>query len=299
MFGARLLEATTRRRAWLKAALALVVLGCLAQRGLEAKKQEAKKQLDAAEILRRAEEVRNPELDYAVDFTIRTVSPGGRAAERTASYTMLAHGREGSMILRFTPKILHGSVVLMSEGSYWMLLPRAVKPLQLAEVQVLHGEVSSGDIARSNIAANYDPALAGEEQFAGEPCYKLELDRLNPGTHYSRIFYWISKKDLFPKRLEYYGLTGQLLKMTRYEEFEKGPLGVRPMLLEIESGRAWEDRNSLRFSNLRRLKADAVSFTPEGMIPFRDAAMARHKVDGGEEVRLEDILRDLAASKKP
>ena len=58
--------------------------------GLAAAAPAAAKQPGADQILRKAESVRNPDLNYAVDFTIHGVSRGATANERDASYSMIA-----------------------------------------------------------------------------------------------------------------------------------------------------------------------------------------------------------------
>ncbi len=76
--------------------LALVSLGALAMQ--PARAQEAMPSATALpggwEILRRAEEVRSPEIDYTVEFVLKATDPASSWKERTASYMMIAHGKD-------------------------------------------------------------------------------------------------------------------------------------------------------------------------------------------------------------
>ena len=259
----------------------------------------AAKEPDAAEILRRAEEVRNADFEFSADILVRTASPRGRPPERVATFSMVASGKDRTLMLRRTPKILYGGTFLIADDKYWMLLPRSKSALELAEPQVVFGEISNADLARMNFLRGWAPRLLGEERFEEYLCYKLELSRTGEGGHYTRVLYWIRKKDFFPRRLECYGGTPtRRLKMLRYEDYQKGNLGVRPMKVIVEGGNPWEDISTVTFSNLRRIKADAVQFTLEGMITLRDAARAKQKATQSEDTPLEDIL-EAGAPKKP
>lgn len=280
---------------FLEAALVLLFLSL----GGSAAPAAADKKPDAAEILRRAEDMRNPDLDYAVEIAVRTNSPEGRVPERNATFAMVAHGKKDTLIFRRTPKILAGGVFLITGSEHWMLMPRGTKPLQFNEGQLIYGEAATADVARLDFSRGWVPTLLGEEKFEDDACYKLELKREEGTGVYTRVRYWIAKQDLLPRRLEYYGTEYErLVHMGRYENYEKGSLGLRPMRLVIEGGNPWEEINTIVFSNLRRIKTDPVSFTPEGMVRFRDTAVARQKSLEGD-VAIEDVLADLAAPAKP
>jgi len=245
----------------------------------------------AEQILQKAEAVRNPTLDYAVDFTIHGVSRGSAGSERDASYSMVASGKDRTVILMRSPSNLYGALVLMAEGRCWMLLPRASKPWELSAAQMLAGDIATGDLARSNLLRGYTATVAGEDDAAGEPCWRLELVADSDGAHYGRILYWVGKKSFLPKKLEHYGRTGNLAKVVEYSDYRKGALGLRPMRLQIESLDEWKESSTLTFTNLRKLDALPETFRAEGMIPVRDAALAAQAAAGGNGVGMETILR--------
>lgn len=257
------------------------------------------KEPDAAEILRRAEEVRNPGFDFFADVLVRTASPQGRPPERVVSFSMIASRKDRTMLLRRSPKILYAGTFLIADDKYWMLLPRSPGPKELvAGPQIVHGEIANADLMRMNFLRDWEPRLLGEEKFEDDLCYKLDLNRTREGGAYTRVLYWIRKKDFLPRRFEYYGGTPALrLKMSRYEDYRKGSLGLRPMRIIIEGGNPWEDVSTVTLSNLRRSKADAVSFTLEGMVALRDAARDKQKATQSEDATLEDLLAGPAPAK--
>jgi len=267
--------------------LALVLLATVV--GAEAKPPSA------AQILKKAEEVRNPELDYAVDFTIHGVSRGPTANERDASYSMVARGKDRTVILMRSPEMLYGALVLMVENRYWMLLPKASKPWELSGAQMMNGDVATGDLARANLTKGYTASLSGEEILNGEDCYRLELQPEVDAARYTRIVYWVAKKGFLPRKLEHYGRTGALLKTVLYGDYRKGALGFRSMRLDIESFDEWKEASTLSFSNLRRLEVPPATFTPEGLFAFRDAAVSARDASAAIDVPLERMTGAMAS----
>lgn len=247
---------------------------------------------DVAEILRQAEQVRSPDLDYAVDFTLRTVNPDSAWKERSARYTMIAHGKDHSLVLMREPKQFYPGTLLIMRNLYWMLFPRSEKPIQLSARHVIHGDISNGDLARGNLLSNYDARLEGEEKIKGDRCWRLELVRSNYAANYTRIVYWISKKKLRPVKFEYYGKTGTLLRSAWYENYRKGPMGVRSMRIEVETHIRPGERTTMIFSNLRPLDASGLEFTVPGLVRFRDAAREKFEADGAQ-AQPEELLAML------
>jgi hypothetical protein len=250
----------------------------------------------AEQILRKAEEVRNPDLDYAVDFTIHGVSRGDAVKERDASYSMVARGKDRTVILMRTPENLYGALVLMVENTYWMLLPKASKPWELSGAQMMNGDVATGDLARSNLTRGYAASLSGEETLDGEACFRLELLAESDAARYTRIVYWVAKKGFLPKKLEHYGRTGALLKTVVYGDYRNGALGLRSMRLDIESFDEWKEGSTLFFSNLRKFGVPRASFTSEGLIPLRDAALAARDAGATADIPMETIVRGMASA---
>src|SRR5258705_10292718 len=117
----------------------------------------------AEQILGKAEDIRNPDLDYAVDFTIHTELRGATVSVRDASYSMIASGKDRTVILMRSPVELYGALVLMANETCWMLLPKASKPRELSAAQMLNGDVATGDLARANLTRGYTVTLSGEE----------------------------------------------------------------------------------------------------------------------------------------
>jgi hypothetical protein len=268
------------------------LLAVLGPGPLPAASEQAARQGSATEILRRAEEIRSPEVDYAVDFSLRTVSPTSTWKERSASYTLIAHGKDHSLVLIREPAPFYPGTLLIMREVYWLLLPRAEKPLQLSAQNVLEGDISYGDLARANLVRNYAVRLDGEEEVGGARCWRLELTRTGSDANYPRVRCWVEKKSSRPRKFEYYGKTGALLKTALYEDYRKTKLGVRPVRIEVTSPGRPDETTTLLFSDLRPLGLSHVSFTTDGLVAFRDAARSLLGADGSQS-RVEDLVASL------
>ena len=266
------------------AAISLLAIAAAAQAGAPAGA------VSAADILRRAEEIRNPQAAYAVEFTLRTVNPASAWKERTSRYTMIARGKDDAMVLMRYPTQFYPGTLLMTGGTYWFLLPRADKPLQLSEHQILEGDISYGDLARGNLLRSYKARLDGEETLGSSRCWRLELTRASPEARYARVRCWIEQKSHRPRRFEYYGMTGALLKTAVYAEYGGTRLGQRPARVEVTSPSRPDETTTLLFTELRPLDLSRVSFTTEGLHAFRDAVL---DCAGDAQARVEDVVARL------
>lgn len=244
----------------------------------------------ADQILRKAEAIRNPALDYAVDFTIHGVTHSDPVSERDASYSMIASGKDKTMILMRSPSSLYGALVLMADGKYWMLLPRASKTWELAAVQMQAGDIATGYLARVNLMRGFKATFGGEDDVDGEACWRLELMPEDTESRYARIVYRVAKESFLPRTIEFYGRTEKLAKSVRYLDYRKGALGLRPMRLSLESLDEWKEAGTLTFSNLRKIDPKLTAFTQEGMIVFRDAAIAAQQAARSDDIPVEALL---------
>lgn len=247
---------------------------------------------DARTILRRAEAVRSPDVDYAVDFRLDVTSPSSVWKKRHALYTLIAHGKDRSLVVMREPKQFHPGVLLISDGLYWLLLPRSDKAFQLSPRHVLNGDISNGDLARGNLLAFYEPALEGEETVLGEDCYVLDLRRTRNLGLYPRIRASITKQGFRPKRFEYHGDTGEVLKIAHYEEYREGAIGLRSMRIHVDDQIRPGERSVLTFTNLRKLDTSRLDFSQDALPAIRDAFRTL-ELDDGAQADPEDVIELL------
>jgi hypothetical protein len=229
---------------------------------------------DAEAILRRAEEVRSPALDYAVDFKLVAEDPDTSWRRREAAYSLIAHGKDHSLVLMREPPQFYPGTLLIAEGRYWMLMPRSTMALELSPRQALDGDIANGDLARGNLLRDYLPRWLGSQRLRGQEAHQLELTRRHARAFYPRIVCWVAKHDSRPLRFDYYGQTDALLKTAWYEDYRQGPLGLRAMRIVVENQVRQGEKTTMTFSDLRPFDVSHLAFTLEGLTAFRDRALA-------------------------
>lgn len=183
----------------------------------------------AAEVLAKADEVRNPQLDYVTTVTITSLHPG--RDPRVAQYEVFVKGRDQTVIKTLKPEIERGRGMLMHGLDMWAFLPTVSKPLRISLRERLIGEVANGDLARANFSGDYTPEIAGTEAIEGRACYKLALQAKSLEITYARVLLWVETETFHPIRAEFYAPSGRLLKTCRYEQYRELAGRLRPTRL--------------------------------------------------------------------
>jgi hypothetical protein len=112
-----------------------------------------------------------------------------------------------------------GRSLLMLEDDMWIYMPSTSRPIRITPMQRLTGNVSNGDVARTNYAGDYEATLLREEPEDGKPCYVLELKARRRGATYPKIQYWITKSDFSPRKAEFFLTSGKNHKTAYYDAF--------------------------------------------------------------------------------
>jgi hypothetical protein len=111
--------------------------------------------------------------------------------------------------------------MLMVGNNLWIYIPTSRNPIRISQQQRLMGQVSNGDVARTNFAGDYVPTLLREEELEGKLSYVLELKAKSKEVAYHRIIYWVEKDSFDPLKSEFYTISGKLLKTAYYQGYEE------------------------------------------------------------------------------
>ena len=117
-----------------------------------------------------------------------------RDSNRIAGYSK---DSEKSLVLLYfiSPASLKGRKMLM-EGNYiWMQMPRTKNAIRLSPMQILLGEASNGDVARTRFSADYNAIHDGSEIIESKKCERLILE-VKPEKKGSRLIRELSKKEI-------------------------------------------------------------------------------------------------------
>ncbi len=185
-------------------------------------------------ILAKSDEIRFPAEGFQVDIDINSTTPDGETEKR--KYRVLSKGNENSVVMILEPAAERGQIMLMKGRDLWVFMPNVSQPIRLGLAQRLTGQVANGDLARANFSGDYTPRILRTEKLQGEEQYVLELRAVDRGVTYHRVLYWVNKSNHWPRKAEFYGVSGRLMKTCLYEKFELMAGQKRPTRLVMEDG---------------------------------------------------------------
>ncbi len=160
--------------------------------------------------------------------TMVLINDRGQMRERqNTSYSVLqANGIDSKILVKFSyPADIKGTAFLEIEHAdadddQWIYLPALGKSRRLVannkKDSFVGSDFSYGDISLPKVDL-YEHRLLGSETVGGQDCYKIEstprteATRANSG--YSRKITWVRKDNFLETRVEYYDLSGRLLKI--------------------------------------------------------------------------------------
>jgi outer membrane lipoprotein-sorting protein len=127
----------------------------------------------AKNILLRADEIRFPKDPFQVNVRITTTTAEKQSPPE--EYQILCRGNERTTVITTAPASERGQILLMRDQDLWFFTPKVSQAIRLPLSQRLSGQVSYGDLARSNFSGDYDPKLLRTETIENQQYYLLEL----------------------------------------------------------------------------------------------------------------------------
>ena len=252
------------RRALAVAGLLLPWLAGAGRQSLAAPAENAERP-DAAAILKRADKaVLGERAAYTLRMTV--VRPG--KSDRVVEMKGWKKGNGLGLVRYTSPPKERGTAYLRSGDSTWLFLPNAEKVVRVGAKQNFGGgDFNNADIFRLSLTDDYSATLLGEEEQAGQACWKLELKAKDRSVAYDRVEYWVrSDGTYFPVRADYHTLSGRRLKWLTLSEVAKLGERTRPTLLTMESALEQGARTLLRFLTIQDVVSlDDRLFTPSAL----------------------------------
>ncbi len=218
---------------------------------------------DANAIVAKADAVRTPKGSFEMNAVITSYQ--GDAQKSKNGYKVHVKDLDHSLVEFVSPPSEKGKSLLALEEDLWIYLPKVKKPVRIPLNQRLVGDVSNGDMARSNFANDYNATLAGEETVEGKESYVLDLVAKSPRKTYNRIKYWVAKSDFKPVQAEYFTVSGKSLKTATFEDFRMEAGAVRPMLIKFRDSLKKDQTSDLKFESMSKKTFNDSMFTKDYM----------------------------------
>ncbi len=215
----------------------------------------------AEEILKKADEVRNPQLDYKVEVIVTNIKPDKENVKM--KYEVLVKGRDKTIIKTVEPVADRGTSLLMINYDLWVFLPTISQPLRISLQQRLIGEVANGDIARANFSGDYSPKILKTENINGKEHYVLELIAKDERVTYHRVTLWVQKDNFHPLKAEFYAVSGRILKTCKYENYKKLAGKLRPTRLVLVDALKPAHQSLIEYDDMKTTNLPEKWFTKD------------------------------------
>jgi outer membrane lipoprotein-sorting protein len=216
---------------------------------------------DPNEIVAKADRIRAPEGSYQFDAVVTSFEGEDKKAEN--GYRGHIKDLDHTLVEFTTPPSEKGKSLLALGEDLWLYLPNLKKPVRISYQQRLVGDVSNGDMARSNLAADYAATSAGEETVNGQETYVLDLTAKTDQKTYHKIKYWVAQGSYRPVKAEFFTVSGKSIKTGTYEDFRSVAGAVRPMRIVFQDSLQPERKSILEFKDMVRKKLDGRMFTKD------------------------------------
>ncbi len=137
--------------------------------------------------------------------------------DRTLSFKSWMKGTKYALIYVTSPAQEAGQVFLKRGNEMWNWLPsigRIIKiPPSMMMQSWMGSDLTNDDLVKeSSIVNDYEHKILGTEIVSGHNCYKIEMvPHENAPVVWGKIITWISEKDFYALKNEYYDESGNLI----------------------------------------------------------------------------------------
>ncbi len=158
-------------------------------------------------------------------------------------------GSENKSLIAFAdPPSVKGRKMLMDGPVVYLLFPRTTNPIRLSPLQVLMGQASNGDVARTGFAQDYDVQALTDAERDGVPChlFTLTLKPSRKDVSYKSIRLWVDKTSLRPLYAEFLA-SDKVLKQVTYKDYRNVLGKDLPFVEDIYDGESPQKHTVLQY----------------------------------------------------
>ncbi len=218
--------------------------------------------MDASQLVRKADLARSPQTSFSCDVR---VSDDDGEDKKTSLFRVFVKDDRTSLVEQTEPQRAHGRKLLLNEYDMWLYTPNMKRATRISMEQKLTGEVSNGDVARTNFSQDYDAKEVAREKIDGKDAVKIDLSAKNKDVTYRKISYWVEASTGVPLKAEFFALSGKLLKEAVYGDL-KTELGIKMIhKMTITDALRKNKTSTLIYSNYKVEKFSSAKFNKESL----------------------------------
>jgi len=214
-------------------------------------------EISAAEIVRKADEVRNPDESYFLRVEVQTSEHPDRPSEFEVSLL----GNDKTLIKTVKPSRDRGRNMLMRGTEMWAYIPNLKRAVRVSLSQRLVGQAANGDISRMRWSGDYDAVIESQT----ERHWTLLLTANKTGLTYAKLRVVVAKGTYHPEKAEYLTATGRLLKKLNLRLTGELCGRQRPTEIRIQDGVRPDERAVIKVLAMEVRKFPASLFVPENL----------------------------------
>ena len=239
------------------------------------------KSIPVETILKKVDSYRAPSGSFS--FSVEVKEFDNKSAVRETVYRVFSKGSRFARIETTAPERLKGRKLLMVDNDLWLYLPTVNRPTRVSFQQKLTGEVSNGDIARTNFSGDYDariiaPPSPSPKKSKDKKSQKRTIAASDPSSlhlvlrakhkdvTYRKVHLWVDAKTFYPKKAKFFALSGKLLKTSEFSPPEK--VFNRPTVTRsvIHDALNTNQRSHLRYFDYKREKLNDSFFRKQALV---------------------------------
>ncbi len=191
---------------------------------------------DAKEIVRKAEEKFNGEKSNYSEMSMTIVRP---KYQRNIEFKAWSEFEGDALTLITAPAKEKGQSFLKSGNNMWSWNPSIQRLIKMPPSMMSQGwmgsDYTNDDILKeSSLVKDYTHKITGKETIDGMPCYKIELLPVKGSSVvWGKIIIWISEKEYFQLKIEFYDEDESLVKTHKSSKITTFDDRRLPSVMEI------------------------------------------------------------------
>jgi outer membrane lipoprotein-sorting protein len=207
----------------------------------------------AIEIIKKADDLMKGESNESV-MTMKIIRP---TWERSISMKTWNLGSEYSLVLITAPAKEKGQVFLKRKNEMWNYVPSINRMIKLPASMMSQGwmgsDFTNDDLLNeSSMVVDYNHKILGNETLAGYDCYVIEMTpKEGSAVVWGKVKKWISKKNYFQLKTEYYDEDFQLVRTETTSDIKKMDDREIPTHFEIIPADAKEQKTQMTIVSIK------------------------------------------------
>ena len=217
---------------------------------------KAQENITVKDVIDKADKLMRGNSSYS-EMTMKIIRPKW---DRSLSFKVWSKGTDYSLVYVTAPAKEKGQVFLKRKHEMWNWVPSIERMIKIPPSMMMQSwmgsDITNDDIVKeSSIVKDYTHKIIGSESIQGHECFKIQLiPNEDAPVVWGKIISWISKKEFFILKNEYYDEDGFLINLETLSNIKDVGDRVIPTYFEMipvekEGYKTIMEFNKIEFNN--------------------------------------------------